>query len=155
MPDIQLHPATAAIVEVDARDDLRSGREPFSRIIAAVNALKPDEVLRVRAIFEPVPLFNALGKRGFAHESNRHAVDDWSAWFWRADVEWLDVRGREPPEPLVRTLAALDSLPAGHTLIHVNVRVPQLLLPMLVERGYAFEVDESRAGEVLVRISRR
>jgi len=34
------------------------------------------------------------------------------------------------------------------------VRVPQFLLPILAERGYACDVDESRADRVLVRIWR-
>ena len=67
---------------------------------------------------------------------------------------WLDVRGLEPPEPLLRTLAALETLPAGHQLMQVNVRVPQLLFPMLAERGFACEVDESDVDRVLVRIWR-
>jgi hypothetical protein len=32
------HPEGAPVVEVDVRDDLRSGREPFSRIMTAVAA---------------------------------------------------------------------------------------------------------------------
>ena len=67
---------------------------------------------------------------------------------------WLDVRGLEPPQPMMRTLAALETLPAGHELVQVNVRVPQFLLPMLAERGFAFAVDESHADRVLVRIWR-
>jgi uncharacterized protein (DUF2249 family) len=177
------HPNSAPVVEVDVREDLRAGREPLARIMAAVGALTDDEVLRVRAIFEPVPLFTLLAKRGFAHESVAHAPDDWSVWFWhdatRSSVSateaapqrdtppanergttadggtvWLDVRGLMPPEPLVRTLAALESLPDGHQLVQVNERVPQLLLPMLAERGYSCELDESRAERVLLRIWR-
>jgi uncharacterized protein (DUF2249 family) len=43
----------------------------------------------------------------------------------------LDVRDMDPPEPLVLTLAALDRLPPGATLVQVNTRVPQHLLPQL------------------------
>ena len=67
---------------------------------------------------------------------------------------WLDVRELEPPQPMQRTLAALEILPEDHVLVHVNVRVPQLLLPVLAERGYACEVDDSQADRVLVRIWR-
>jgi tRNA 2-thiouridine synthesizing protein A len=66
---------------------------------------------------------------------------------------WLDVRGLEPPEPLVRTLAALEELPEGHELVQINARVPQLLFPLLAERGFACEVDDSGA-DVRVRIWR-
>ena len=54
----------------------------------------------------------------------------------------------------MRTLAALETLGADQQLVQVNARVPQLLLPMLAERGYACEVDESHADRVLVRIWR-
>jgi uncharacterized protein (DUF2249 family) len=166
------YPPDAPVIEVDVREALRAGHEPFSRIMAAVSTLAPHEVLHVRAIFEPVPLFTVLGKRGFAHESRAHGPDDWSVWFWRwdgepvetdsadegatipneADTVVLDVRGLEPPEPMVRTLTALDALPEGHTLLHVNVRVPRFLLPVLEERGYDYEIDESRPDRVFMRI---
>jgi TusA-related sulfurtransferase len=185
--DLARHPDNANVVELDVREDLRAGREPFSKIMLAVAQLGADDVLRLRTIFEPAPLFGVLAKRGFAHESTAHAADDWSAWFWRSDgrndataapasdrtdrsrdvavdpasvadsdaTVVLDVRGLQPPEPLMRTLAALETLPEGHVLVQINSRVPQLLFPMLAEQGYACEVDESRAEEVLVRIWRQ
>jgi uncharacterized protein (DUF2249 family) len=170
--------ASAAIVELDVREDLRSGREPFSRIMSAVAALGASDVLLLRTIFEPAPLFSVLAKRGFASESRANGPDDWSSWFWRPDGQAsepsddkvapapgqataqdeativLDVRGLEPPEPLMRTLAALETLPDGYVLQHVNTRVPQLLFPLLAERGFACEVDESLAHVVTVRIWR-
>ena len=181
------HPDSARVVELDVRDDLRSGREPFARIMGAVGGLQDQEVLLLRTTFEPAPLFGVLGKRGFVHESVGHAADDWSVWFWRPAPDdagsaiarasratprpdigldheatppdtdaaiRLDVRGLEPPEPLMRTLTALETLPPGQTLVQVNDRVPQLLFPMLAERGFAFTTDESRADCVLVRIWR-
>lgn len=169
-------PLGAPEVELDVRPDLRNGREPFSRIMEAVAELEPGVALRLRAIFEPVPLYGVLAKRGFAHETRCDGDGDWSIWFWRhaaayasptpdvaaADAGYvsaaneivLDVRGLEPPEPLMRTLALLETLPAGHDLIQINVRVPQFLIPMLGERGFVCEIDDSRADRVLVRIHR-
>jgi len=177
-------PTSLREVELDVREDMSTGREPLSRIMAAVAALGAGEAIHLRTNFEPVPLFELLEKRGFHHESARHAAHDWSVWFWRGEREaqareterrespspkspapggtdiaatptvWLDVRGLEPPEPLVRTLAALESVPDGHQLVQINGRVPQLLLPMLAERGFACEVDDARPHEVHVRIWR-
>ena len=76
-------PSSAPVVEVDVREDLRAGREPFGRIMSAVSALQDGDVLHLRATFEPVPLFAVLGERGFQYESRSHAADDWSVWFWR------------------------------------------------------------------------
>ena len=160
-----------AVVEVDVREDLRAGREPFSRIMAARRTVPAGGALCVRAIFEPVPLYAVMAKQGLAHHAERIEADDWKAWFYpdtsaavgaptRATegdgptsgdgVVVLDVRGLEPPEPLERTLAALESLPAGGTLVQLNVRVPRFLLPRLEERGFLYEIREQR--EDLVRV---
>lgn len=166
-------PAGAPFAELDVRDDLRSGREPFSRIMAAVGTLEPGSILRLHTTFEPVPLYSVLGRRGLVHRVERSEPDDWVICFWHAAVSppenptaahafdaispaaanevRIDVRGLEPPEPMMRTLEALETLPAGHTLLHINVRVPQFLLPILVERGFACEVEE-QPDVVLVRI---
>jgi hypothetical protein len=187
-------PSFTSAVELDVREELSKGGEPFSRIMAAIAALGDDQVLHLRAPFEPVPLFSVLEKRGFGHNVEQHAADDWSVWFFRQnrlsahervpaqtqtprstdgpadgsaepnnDVAddgaarpevWLDVRDLEPPEPLVRTLEALESLSADAVLVQVNMRVPQFLLPILRERGFHFTIDESQLNEVQVRIWR-
>lgn len=68
------------------------------------------------------------------------------------DIVILDVRGLEPPEPMERTLAALEELPAGSTLLQINVRIPQFLLPLLEQRGFTYEIREQEAGLVRVFI---
>jgi uncharacterized protein (DUF2249 family) len=129
------------IITVDVREDLREGREPFGRIMAGRAEVPNGGALVVRAIFEPAPLFRVMEKHGFAAYSERLADDDWRVWFHPPVVE-LDVRDMEPPEPLAHTLAALDALPPNGTLVQVNVRVPQFLLPKLEERGFTYEVRE-------------
>jgi uncharacterized protein (DUF2249 family) len=129
------------IVLVDVREDLRSGREPFGRIMAARAEVPDGGALVLRAIFEPVPLFRVMEKQGFMAYGERLAADDWRVWFHPPLVE-LDVREMEPPEPLAHTLAALETLPANGTLLQVNLRVPQFLLPKLGERGFTYEVRE-------------
>ena len=160
------------IVDVDVRDELRAGREPFSLIMAARRQLPADGALRVRAIFEPAPLYAVLGKQGLAHWTEELGPEDWVVWFYPAqeapavgavgespatavddDVVVLDVRGLEPPEPLLQTLAALEQLPAGSTLVQINERVPQFLLPQLHSRGYTWKTVEE-GGVVRVFISR-
>jgi len=158
------------IVDLDVREDLRAGKEPFGRILEATRALPAGSVLRVRAIFEPAPLYAVLAKYGLGHVTERLADDDWRVWFHhdasaratgdvaRAaiaaddddDVIVLDVRGLEPPEPMVRTLEALAVMPRGKTLVQLNVRVPQYLLPKLEQRGFTYEVREQ--GPDLVRL---
>jgi len=143
----------ASVVECDVRDDLRHGREPFARLIAAKGEVRDGGALRVRAIFEPAPLYTVMAKHGFAHHTEQHTPDDWEIWFYR-DLPVLDVRAMEPPEPLSYTLAALRDLPDGRTLVQVNVRVPLMLLPRLDEQGFAYEVQKPAENRVHVFIRR-
>ena len=99
-----------------------------------------------------------MAKRGWAHVARESGREDWSIWFHRpparpAEVV-LDVRGLEPPEPMVRTLAALETLADGAVLVQQVDRVPQFLLPILSERGWHYEVDDSAPDGVVVRIHR-
>ena len=65
----------------------------------------------------------------------------------------LDVRGLEPPEPLVRVLAALDTLPPGSSLLlKIDCR-PTPLYRILERNGYLY--DEKPGGESLFEITIR
>ena len=114
----------AVLIELDLRDDLRSGREPMTRILAATDALPAGGVLHLRTPFEPVPLFAVLARRGLAHHTEAFAADDWSSWFWRsaappgpattpslatapAPAGVLDLRHLPAPEPLVAIMARI------------------------------------------------
>jgi TusA-related sulfurtransferase len=56
-----------------------------------------------------------------------------------AETIELDVRGLEPPEPLVRVMEALETLPAGERLLlKIDCR-PLPLYRILERNGYAYE----------------
>jgi uncharacterized protein (DUF2249 family) len=155
-------------VHLDVREDIRRGREPLARIMAAVKGLAAGQVLVLRAPFEPVPLYGVLGARGFAHWTERIAEGDWSVWFQRVDVREaaastaapasaprplrIDVRGLDPPEPMMRILEAVDRLLPGQTLEVLHERRPIFLYPQLDERGLAHVTDEPEPGTVRIVI---
>lgn len=161
-------------IHVDVREDIRRGQEPFARIMSAVKALGPAQALVLRAPFEPVPLYAALGKRGFAHWTERRAANDWSVWFYREpsasgeavhsarattsvdkDQLVLDLRGLEPPEPMVRVLERLDTLARGQRLIVLNDRRPVFLYPLIEARGFVHDTEELESGLVRIVIRRQ
>ena len=145
--------APSRIVTADVRDELRRGEEPFSRIMAARAKVPDGGALMVRAIFEPAPLYRVMERHGFAHHTEVLAPDDWRIWF-HPPLVVLDVREMEPPEPMSHTLAALETLPHNGTLLQVNVRVPQLLLPQFAERGFSYEIREPSPGIVHLLVRR-
>jgi len=53
-------------VTLDVRPDLKAGREPFTKIMAAARAVPSGGTLILYAPFEPVPLYDVLGRLGFA-----------------------------------------------------------------------------------------
>ncbi len=158
-------------VLVDVRDDIRRGVEPFARIMEAVRALGGDEALVLRAPFEPVPLYGVLGRRGLAHWTERLGEGDWAVWFYRSSAGAapaareeavrpaarpirLDVRGLEPPQPMLRVLERLDTLGPDEELLVVHDRRPMFLYPQLDDRGFLHETRDVGPGHVEIRIRR-
>lgn len=154
-------------VHLDVRDDIRRGEEPFTRIMTAVRELEGDQALVLRVPFEPIPLYEVLGKRGFLHSTERHAADDWSVTFYRerrpspapasptaSQGRAIDVRGLEPPQPMLKVLDAIDRLEPGGELEVRHDRRPTLLYPLLDERGCVHDTDEPEPGLVRIRIRR-
>lgn len=154
-------------VDVDVRPALRAGEEPFEQIMAAVDALAPGQGLRLFATFKPVPLLHVLGSRGFTHELTELEDGEWEVVFipsgadfaeerpdaapasksgaWPAPTWELDNRDLDPPEPMVRILAAIEEMRAGEVLSALLCREPVFLLPELTKRGHqwrgGFEED--------------
>ena len=159
-------------VHLDVRADIRSGGEPFAKIMAAVKALQPDQALELRTPFEPLPLYRVLAKQGLAHWAQAQAADDWSVWFYsearaaeaartaagqgpsRRTVT-IDVRDLEPPHPMAVVLERLETLADDEELAVLHSRRPLFLYPLLEDRGFAHETEEHAPGLVRIVIRRR
>lgn len=102
-------PSFENAVELDVRDDLAKGGEPFSKIMSAIAALPEAGVLHLRAPFEPVPLLTVLAKRGFGHKSERHADDDWSVWFFRQADAAEQIESRQSHSNATHTVPVGDT----------------------------------------------
>lgn len=171
---------TTAFLDLDVRPILRSGGEPFQKIMEAVASLTPEQGLRLFATFKPVPLFGVLDARGFSHEEREIGGGDWEVTFrrktlaapakteqapraaddgeWPEPVQHLDNRELDPPEPMVRILAAAEEMEMGQVLSALLCREPVFLLPELAKRGHAwrggFEPD-GKTYRILVRVARQ
>jgi tRNA 2-thiouridine synthesizing protein A len=66
----------------------------------------------------------------------------------------LDARNLEPPQPLLKTLEALATLPSGATLrLHTRWR-PALLYAELQKRGFSAQSQDQPDGSCLTYIRR-
>jgi tRNA 2-thiouridine synthesizing protein A len=68
--------------------------------------------------------------------------------------ESLDVRGLEPPLPMVRVLERLETLAPGGRLVVLHERRPMFLYPQLEARGFRHATDEPSPGVVRIVIER-
>ncbi len=162
-------------ITLDVREELRRGGEPLPRILQAVASLAPGQALRLLVTFEPLPLYAVLGRKGFAHQAHRRGEGDWEVLFssepqpapqapapstaaepgaagWPAPRTFLDNRGLEPPEPMIRILDALEHLAPGEVLEALNERDPVFLYPELKARGAAIRTEVRAEGvRLLIR----
>lgn len=165
-------------IDLDVRPILRDGGEPFDLIMKTLAALGPKQGIRLLASFKPVPLFQVFGSRGFTHEANELGDGDWEVLFvpeaivdatepaetvdpadhteWPEPDQHLDNRNLEPPEPMVRILAAVETMQRGQVVSALLCREPMFLFPELERRGHqwhgAFEPDGT-TYKILVRVT--
>lgn len=69
-----------------------------------------------------------------------------------ATIVELDARGLEPPQPMVRILETLATLPAGAVLRARTDRRPLHLLAHLADRGWQCESTEETDGSCVTHI---
>jgi hypothetical protein len=156
-------------VLLDVRTILAKGGDPFHKIMTTLETVGDDEALHLVVGFEPTPLYavmRSLGRVAFTEP----LVDAFHVWFYRvpgqtnaapdpvervplADPVHLDVRGLEPPGPLVAILERLADLGPGGQLLVRHHREPVLLYDKLKLRGYAARCERRGEGDYLVHIA--
>lgn len=162
-------------IDLDVRPILLAGGEPFAAIMETIGRLAPDEGLRLFATFKPTPLFAVLRARGYGNEAIEMGGGDWQVLFYptgeasdapppapsRTDAEWpapvreIDGRDLDPPEPMVKILAAAEEMRNGEVLAGLLGREPVFLFPELAKRGHAWRGGFDPDGttyRVLVRV---
>lgn len=163
----------AAATQLDVRPLLASGEDPFKTIMGVVAKLRPGDVLVLDAPFDPAPLRRVLGGKGFADHAERLAPEHWRIFFRKSDgdakpvspafaarlwrdggIPHIDVRGLDPPEPMLAILRLIEQPDCGPTVIVHHEREPMFLYPELAERGWRHEIVAGDPGEVRLQLTR-
>lgn len=166
-------------IVLDVREDLREGREPFQKIMSAAGSVPVGSRLVLYATFKPTPLLAVLQGQGFESEATPIENGEWRVTFHRTATDAdragdgdeskpnatddseesepsdliLDNRGLEPPEPMVRTLEAINQLAPGGRIVGHYDRRPMFLLPKLDQMGYRYEVTQMDDGTATLLIT--
>ena len=157
---------------LDVRPVLEKGGDPFALIMKTVKGLARTEALHLVVGFEPRPLYAVL-RASFGREHLTEQVGElFHVWFYLPaaasvpeasgdpgprppllpPVE-LDVRGMEPPGPMMAILEKLVELGPGAQLLVAHHREPVLLYDKLKLRGYAAHTTRRAEGDYLVHVA--
>ena len=161
------------IVDLDVRPELDAGRDPFNLIIKTLGNMSNDQVLHLVIVFEPVPLYTVLKMKGYDH-STEQADGLWHIYFYKgetgaqtdkiagpevADSEpktiEIDVRGLEPPEPMVKIIELLPQVGMNTTLLVHHHREPVMLYDKLEHLGFQASAEKIQEGYYKVRITKK
>jgi uncharacterized protein (DUF2249 family) len=179
LPTNTLIPTTHNIaydVMLDVRADINEGKDPFKRIMQAINALPAGNVLLLVNSFEPVPLICILKEKGYTAEVIEKTGDEVHTFFRKssgerlnageavvngeqfgaiankffARMQYIDVRQLPMPQPMMAILKALDTLPRDSALYVYHKKIPMFLLPELKERQYQSIIRHTAEGVELI-----
>lgn len=165
-------------ITLDVRGDIATNHDPLSKIMRAANNVEIGKILVVINIFEPVPLYEVLGRKGFVHKTGRLG-EDFRVLFKRVSagkemnnyeqesgvstnvpggdekVLEIDVRGLEPPEPMMRILNTLNSIHDNTILLVHHHREPIFLYHKLDERGFEAITNKIAGNHYKIVIRRK
>ncbi|MEQ8696725.1 MAG: DUF2249 domain-containing protein [Bauldia litoralis] len=172
----------AGAVSQDVRPLLDAGQDPLQEIMSASRSVREGGTLIVDAPFDPAPLRRVLCRKGFVSYAREIAPDHFRVYFllnrdladrdadaaaggagdtpgeapvWREQGEThIDVRGLEPPQPMLSILQLLDRAEANATVIVHHEREPIFLYPELSERGWQWQRIAAAPHEVRLRLVR-
>lgn len=168
---------------MDVRPILERGNDPFQMIMSRLRDLPPGYALEVINSFEPVPLINILAKKGYISlvKTSEEAIhtfflktattretrneDEYPVYMTAAELDReklrfsghlhsLDARDLEMPLPMMKILEELETLPPQDALFVQHKKVPQYLLPELMERQYKTLIADIEEGNVQLLIFR-
>ncbi len=155
------------IIELDVRPILKSGIDPFEKIMESLDAMTNNQTLKLINSFEPIPLLNILKDKGYSYVTTRpengvvHTTIERNKKSTKVDVlvqedtiipmtfeqvekkfsgklNEVDVRDLEMPLPMVTILEEIEKIDNSKALFVHHKRLPQYLLPELEERGYSY-----------------
>jgi uncharacterized protein (DUF2249 family) len=173
--------ASGKIISLDVRPILSAGEDPFLKILETLKKLPEGYVLEVINTFEPTPLIKIIEKKGYkSYIVNKEGLvktyfkknmetlemkELCKTDFMCSNIEFekerekvkghcseLDVRDLEMPLPMISILDEMEELVEGQSLLVHHKKVPQYLLPELIERQFQVWITEIEDGYVKLLI---
>jgi uncharacterized protein (DUF2249 family) len=182
IPDFYINIEHEHIIELDVRDDISEGKDPFHKIMKTLNKMPEKSVLKLINSFEPTPLISLLSKKGYVsyvlhtesslvhtflkRETQKNGNPISKPAVGTSNLEEMeniiksfdervvdiDVREFEMPLPMVTILNELEILPQNTLLNVLHRKIPIYLFPELETRGYLYKVKQIDEEKVQILI---
>jgi uncharacterized protein (DUF2249 family) len=151
-----LNPSCALFLDI--RPLTAKGLDPIQMVIRSTTELKPGQYLHLLLNEQPeiyLCALDRLGYEGFTEIKN----GVWNAYFRKEKVSFpgpcvveLDVRGLEPPLPLLKVLESLPSVSEGGVLKVFYPNCPDSLADKLRARGFEVEWEEAEGASYVMQV---
>jgi len=133
-----MNPVGATIApRLDVRPTIAAGGEPFGEILAAADQVVEGGVLEVLAPFEPIPLYTALSRRGFAHRTTPLPDGDHLVAFIQTGITpertLADIVSAQPKVSPIMARHGFDMCCGGAKAVEVAARAHGVDLDQLLE----------------------
>lgn len=132
---------------LDVRPILARHEKPFAAISDAISELADGDALVLTAPFEPRPLYEVLGERGFRHESRQLGSNEFEVTFTKVAIAPNtpvgDVFERHPSTGKVLASYGLDLCCGGPKTLAEAAAAHHLDLSKLIHELTAAAVDAS------------
>ena len=107
------------IESIDVRPLLESGREPLPFILEAIGRLEAGRMLRLKAPFNPVPLYALMASRGYGARS-RKRPDEGEGPFW--EVLFYPLEESAGTEETPHGCDSAEAEAEGEGLLEIDLR---------------------------------
>lgn len=181
-PDFARHLDEYPQVTLDVRADLAEGTDPLKKIMGVIKTLSEDQILHLINSFEPTPLIQLLGNKGWECHMEKKSADEVHVYFRRASASStetpegtipgltdgpdfdrrqqdfgtrlipLDVSELEMPLPMVTILQEVSNLDNDSALLVTHKRIPIFLFDELRQRKCGFMVRQISERDVRLLI---
>ncbi len=166
----------------DLRPLLAGGLDPLLTVVERAQAVPNDGLLTLDAPFNPVPLRRVLAQMGFSSVAQKlgerhwrirltrdgkgcvegepsdedcHGLPDLGAPVCRdGDGVSIDLRGLQPPAPMVAVLRLCGTIADGTAVTAHLDRDPLYLYPELAEIGWSVVGISGESGDIRIRLRR-
>ena len=133
-------------------DDAEAGKQ---QLLAAVEEMPDNSILKLTAPNRPVDLIELLQSRGYRVNVRQWQNNDWDVEVLASRTpDIVDLREMEAPEPMQRILTICTGMGKNDSYLARLPHVPSMLFPHLVARGLAWRVHEEQDQSALLMVYR-